>query len=84
MLDSGSDSTLITSDLAKILKLKEKQLKINITNAISTSVSVTSKSVEFSICSIHHPDQIKVKNAWVVHSLNLPSQRISKAEIQQK
>ena len=84
MLDSGSDSTLITSDSAKILKLKGKQLKRNITNAISTSVSVTSKSVEFSICSTHHPDQIKVKNAWVVNSLNLPSQRISKAEIQQK
>ena len=40
--------------------------------------------VKFSICSTHHPDQIEVKNAWVVDSLNLPSQPISKAEIQQK
>ena len=72
LLDSGSDTTLITSELAKILKLKGKQRKLNIANAISTSVSITSNLVEFSICSSHHPDQIEVKNAWVVNSLNLP------------
>ena len=75
----GSDTTLITSELAKTLKLKGKQRKLNITSAISTSVSVTSNLVEFSICSAHHPDQIEVRNTWVV-----PSQRISKAEIQRK
>ena len=84
LLDSGSDTASITSELAKILKLKEKQRKLNITSAISTSVSVTSNLEEFSTCSSHHPDQIEVKNAWVVNSLNLPSQRISKAEIQRK
>ena len=84
LLDSGSDTTLTTSELAKTLKLKGKQQKLNITSAISTSVSVTSKLVQFSICSTHHPDQIEVKNAWIVDSLNLPSQRISKVEIQQK
>ena len=84
LLDSGSDTTLITSEFVKTLKLKGKQQKLNITSAISTSVSVTSKLVQFSICSTHHPDQIEVKNAWAVDSLNLPSQRISKAEIQQK
>ena len=41
LLDSGSDETLITSEIAKILKLKGKQRKLNITSAISTSVSVT-------------------------------------------
>ena len=50
LLDSSSDTTLITSELAKILKLKGKQRKLNITSAISTSVSVTSNLVEFSIC----------------------------------
>ena len=70
LLDSGLDTTLI---IAKIPKLKGKQRKLNITSAISTSVSVTSKLVEFSICSTHHPDQIEVKNAWVVNSLNLLS-----------
>ena len=63
LLDSGSDKTLITSELAKTLKLKGKQQKLNITSAISTLVSVTSKLVEFLICSTHHPDQIEVKNA---------------------
>ena len=40
--------------------------------------------VKFSICSTLHPDQIKVKNAWVIGNLNLSSQSISKAEIQRK
>ena len=79
LLNFGSDTTLITSELAKTLKLKGKQRKLNITSAISTSVSVTSNFLEFSICSAHHPDQIEVRNTWVV-----PSQRISKAEIQRK
>ena len=77
LLDSSSDTTLITSELAKNLKLKGKERKLNITSAISTSVSVTSKLVEFSICSTHHAGQIEVKNAWVVDSLNLPPQRIA-------
>ena len=63
LLDSGSDTNLITSELAKTLKLKGKQRKLNITSAISTSVSVASKLVEFSTRSTHHPDQIEVKNA---------------------
>ena len=83
LLDSGSDTTLITSELAKTLKLKEKQRKLNITSVISTSGLVTSKLVDFSTCSTHHLDQIEVKNAWVAHSLNLPSEHISK-EIQRK
>ena len=78
------NTTLIMSELVKMLKLKGKQRKLNITSAISTSVSVTSKLVEFSICSSHHPEQIEVKNAWVFDSLNLPSQCILKVEIQRK
>ena len=54
LLDSGSDTTLITSELVKILKLKGEQRKLDITNAKSTSVSVTSKLLEFSIRSTHH------------------------------
>ena len=63
--DSGSDTTLITSDLAKALKLKGKQRTLNTANAISLSVSNMSKLVEFTVSSNHHPEQIKVKNAWV-------------------
>lgn len=73
-----------TSDLAKALKLKGKQRTLNITNAISSSVSVTSKLVEFTISSNHHPEKFEVKMAWVVGALNLPSQSVSKAEIQRK
>ena len=84
LIGSGSDTTLTTSELAKTLKLKGKQRKLNNTSAISTSVSVTSNLVEFSIWSTHHPHQIEVKNTWVVDIVNLPAQRISNAKIQQK
>ena len=66
LLDSDSDTTLITSELPKILKLKGKQGNLNINIAISTSVSGTPKLVETLICLTHHPDL---------------SERISKAEI---
>ena len=66
LLDSDSDTTLITSELPKILKLKGKQGNLNINTAISTSVSVTPKLVEPLIYLTHHPDL---------------SERISKAEI---
>ena len=62
LLDSVSDTTLIASELAKTIKLKGKQRKLNITSAISASISVASKLVEFSICPTSHPDQIQVKN----------------------
>ena len=78
LLDSGPGTTLITSELAKTLKLKGKERKLNITSAISTSVSVTSKLIEFSICSTPPPDQIELKNAWLVDSLNLLSQLYQK------
>ena len=84
LLDSGSYTTLITSDLAKALKLKGKQRTLNIIDATSSLFSVKSKLVEFTISSIHYPEQIEVKNAWVVVALNLPSQSVSKAEIQQR
>ena len=38
LLDSGLDTALITSDLAKALNLKGKQRTLNIANAISSSV----------------------------------------------
>lgn len=79
LLDSGSDTILIASLLAKTLKLKRKQQKLNINSAISSS-----KLVEFSICSTHDPSQIEVNNARVVDNLNLLSQCISKPKIQQK
>ena len=47
LIDSGSDATLITSKLAKTLKIKGKQRKLNVPSAVSTSFSVTLKLVEF-------------------------------------
>ena len=66
LLDSGSYTTLITTDLAKALKLKGELQTFNIIDAISSLVSVTSKLVESTISSNHYPEQTEVKNAWVV------------------
>ena len=71
LLDSGSDTTLITSDLTKALKLKGKQQTLNIT---IMQYCHQFQLVESTICSNHHPEQIEVKNTWVVGALNLPSQ----------
>ena len=83
LLDSGSDTAMVTSDLVKALNLKDKQWTLDKANAILSSVSVILRLAQSTISSSHHPEKIKVKNAWVVGALNLPSQSVSKAEIEQ-
>ena len=84
LLDSGSDVTLITTKIADQLQLKGEMRRLNISNTISKSVTVKSKLVNFSISSRHHPEHLQVHNAWVVDTLNLPPQKISKQEIQSR
>ena len=81
LLESGSDTTLITSKLADQLKIKGEKKDLNISNAISKSVKVVSRLVNFSLASNHHPNPIEVRNAWVVDILNLPPQKVSQKEI---
>ena len=61
LLDSASDATLIISELAKMLKLKGEQQKLDITNAKSKSVSVTLKFSEFST---HHLINLAVNKGF--------------------
>ena len=53
LLDTGSDSTLITSKLAKQLNLKGINQKLEISNVISKTIP--SKLVNFSVSSNHYP-----------------------------
>ena len=83
LLDSGSYTTLITSDLAKALKLKCKQRTLDITNAISLSVSAISKLIELQYLHVIILNRLKLKTqgCW---RFNLPSQSVSKAKKQQR
>ena len=71
LLDSGSDSTLVTKTLADKLKLTEKDQPLTLSNAVCTSTRTMSKLVNFQILSPSHPLKILISNAWVVENLDL-------------
>ena len=66
LLVAVSDSTLITSKLSDQLQIKGVKKDLDISNAISEPATVVSKLVSFSLSSKHHPNLLKVENAWVV------------------
>ena len=72
LLDSGSDSTLITKTLADKLKLTGKDQPLTLLNAVCTSTRTMSKLVNFQISSPSHLSKILILNAWVVENLDLP------------
>ena len=82
--DTGSDSTLATSELAKQLNLKSISQKLKISSVISTAKTKPQKLVIFSVSSNHSPEKMKIENAWVIENLNLPSVKVSKEDIQNK
>ena len=82
--DIGSDTTLIIADLAKQVNLKGIIQKMEISNVISAPKAIPSKLVNFSVSPNHHPEKIKIENAWVIESLNLPSVKVSKEDIKSK
>ena len=52
LLDCGSDTTLVSKNLADKLNLKGKSLNLNITNVLTSSSHLKSKSVTFFIHSV--------------------------------
>ena len=77
LLDAGSDATLITKDLADKLCLKGPKQILRFMNAITSSKTISSNLVSFSLSSPSHPQYITVKNAWVVEELDIPTLNIS-------
>ena len=63
LLDSGSDSTLISKSLADyvILNFKQKR-EIKFLNAVSSTTKMKSKLVNFSVSSGSHPGKIYGRN----------------------
>ena len=82
LLDSGSDSTLISKDLADELNLTGKEYSLRFSNALNLNDKFKSKLVNFSLFSKKHPEEVNVNNAWVVENLNLPKYQINKKNLQ--
>ena len=77
LLDTGSDSTFVTSDISQKLNLQGKTQQISLCNVLSNKDTFNSKLVDFEISSMTSPTSVHVKNAWIVDSMKLPSQRIN-------
>ena len=77
MLDAGSDSTFVTSDISQKLNLQGKTQQISLCNVLSNKDTFNSKLVDFEISSMTSPTSVHIKNAWIVDSIKLPSQRIN-------
>ena len=78
LLDSGSDSMLISKELADKLNLCSGERSLTITNVMSTKLKIKSKLVNFSVLPNFHPSRTEISNAWVVDNLNLPSYTMAK------
>ena len=63
LLDSGSDSTLVTKTIADKLKLEGKSQILTMSNAVCSSTKTISKLVNFHIFSPLHPSKIPISNA---------------------
>ena len=77
LLDTGSDSTFVTSDISQKLSLQGKTQQISLCNVLSNKDTFNSKLVDFEISSMTSPTNVHIKNAWIVDSMKLPSQRIN-------
>ena len=84
LLDSGSDSTLISKTLADKLKVLGKQHRLNLCNVLNHKSTLTWKLVNFSICSDIHPEKVQIENAWVVEHLNFPKHEINPDHLRSK
>ena len=71
LLDSGSDSALVSKTLADKLKLKGKSQILTLLKAICSSTKTISKLVNFHIFYPLQPSKIPISNAWVVENLDL-------------
>ena len=74
LLDPGSDTTILCSDIASKLQVKGEHRKLNIKSVLSHRKYINSKSLTFDI-KLDEPDKSFDIKAWVIESLNLPKVR---------
>ena len=71
MLDSGSQSTFIRSDLAQQLALRGVSTKVNVTTFDGVEKNVRASVVNFGVFSSDETAHFKVKNAYVIDELRV-------------
>ena len=77
LLDSGSDSTVISKALVNKLNLLAKQHQLNLSSELNHKSTLIPKLVNSLICSDIHLEKVKIQNTWVVEHLNLQKHEIN-------
>ena len=84
LLDTGSDATLISEEIAHNLKLKGEMRNISVSNVMSMENKLPSKLVNFSVSSNSHPERVNISNAWVVKNLTIQARKMDTKNIAAK
>ena len=84
LLDTGSDATLTSEEIADKLKLKGEMRNISVSNVMSMENKLPSKLVNFSVSSNSHPDRVNITNAWVVKNLAIQTRKMDTKNIAAK
>ena len=71
LLDTGSDATLTSEEIADKLKLKGEMRNISVSNVMSMENKLPSKLVTFSVSSNSHPERFNISNTWVDKNLTI-------------
>ena len=83
LIDTGSVTTLLRSDISTKLQLKGEDRKLKISSALSHRKNVNSKLVTFDI-KLDEPAKSFDIKVWVVESLNLPKVQYDVNEMKSK
>ena len=62
LLDTGSEATLTSEEIADKLKLKGEMRNISASNVMSMKYKLPSKPVNFSVSSNSHPERVNISN----------------------
>ena len=84
LLDTGSDATLISEEIAYKPKLKREMRNISVSNVMSMENKLPSKLVNFSVSSNSHPDRVNITNAWVAKNLAIQTRKMDPKNIAAK
>ena len=79
-IDSGSDTTLCTKDLAKELELSGEPRQFTLTTLNSQNTSRSGQEVTLSIVSLDGTSNLRINEVWTVDSLPVSEQSIPSVE----
>lgn len=83
LLDNGSDSTLMLSDVAKQVGISGTVTRLNISSAIGAS-SQNSELINFEIESLDKTNRIKIEGAYAINNLPIKRAEIPPTDFQER